>query len=91
MSSAELLSLVEQYREAQQLIEAAQAELETIRAQVTAEMYRRGVAQLDAGTHRVRLQEITTSRLDSKALRAAVPDLAARFLRQTTIRRFTVA
>lgn len=32
MSSTELRSLVEQYREAQQLIEAAQAELETIRA-----------------------------------------------------------
>ena len=52
---------------------------------------RRGVSQLDAGTHRVRLQQVTTSRLDSKALRAAVPDLAARFIRQTTIRRFTVA
>ena len=91
MSSTELRSLVEQYREAQQLIEAAQAELETIRAQVMTEMDCRGVAQLDAGTHRVRLQEVTTSRLDSKAMRATVPDLAARFLRHTTTRRFTVA
>lgn len=54
-------------------------------------MDRRGVSQLDVGTHRVRLQQVTTSRLDSKALRAAVPDLAARFIRQTTTRRFTVA
>lgn len=91
MSSTELRSLVEQYREAQQLIKAAQAELETIRAQVMTEMDRRGVAQMDVGTHRVRLHEVTTSRLDSKALRAAVPDLAARFIRQTTTRRFTVA
>ena len=91
MSSTELISLVEQYREAQQLIEAAQAELEAIKAQVTAEMDRRGVSQMDADTHRIRLQQVTTSRLDSKALRAAVPDLAARFIRQTTTRRFTVA
>lgn len=91
MSSTELISLVEQYRETQQLIEAAQAELEAIKAQVTAEMDRRGVSQMDAGTYRIRLQQVTTSRLDSKALRAAVPDLAARFIRQTTTRRFTVA
>lgn len=91
MSSTELISLVEQYRETQQLIEAAQAELEAIKAQVTAEMDRRGVSQMDAGTHRIRLQQVATSRLDSKALRAAVPDLAARFIRQTTTRRFIVA
>ena len=91
MSSTELISLVERYREAQQLIEAAQAELEAIKPQVTAEMDRRGVSQMDAGTHRIRLQQVTASRLDSKALRAAVPDLAARFIRQTTTRRFIVA
>lgn len=59
MSSTELISLVEQYRETQQLIEAAQAELEAIKAQVTAEMDRRGVSQMDAGTHRIRLQHAT--------------------------------
>lgn len=91
MSSTELLSLVEQYREAQQLIEAAQAELEAIKAQVTAEMDRRGVSQLDAGTHRVRLQQVTTSRLDGKAIKAAAPELAARFTKTTTTTRFYVA
>ena len=37
MSSIELLSLVEQYKEAQQLIEAAQAEMDTIKATIAAE------------------------------------------------------
>lgn len=46
---------------------------------------------MDVGTYKVTLKIVTTSRLDSKALRAAVPDLAARFIRQTTTRRFTVA
>lgn len=91
MSSTELRSLVEQYREAQQLIEAAKAELETIRAQVTAEMDRRGVAQMDVGTHRVRLHEVTTSRLDGKAIKAAAPEPAARFTKTTTTTRFCVA
>ena len=35
MSSTEILSLVEQYKEAQQLIEAAQAEMDDLKRQIT--------------------------------------------------------
>ncbi len=80
MSSIELLSLVEQYKEAQQLIEAAQAE-----------MSRRDVERMDVGTHKVTLKTVTTSRLDGKAIKAAAPDLAARFTKTTTTTRFCVA
>ena len=80
MSSTELLSLVEQYKEAQQLIEAAQAE-----------MSRRDVERMDVGTHKVTLKTVTTSRLDGKAIKAAAPDLAARFTKTTTSTRFCVA
>ena len=91
MSSTELLSLVEQYKEAQQLIEAAQAEMDTIKATLTAEMSRRDVACMDVGTHKVTLKTVTTSRLDGKAIKAAAPDLAARFIKTTTATRFCVA
>lgn len=80
MSSIELLSLVEQYKEAQQLIEAAQVE-----------MSRRDVERMDVGTHKVTLKTVTTSRLDGKAIKAAAPDLAARFTKTTTTTRFCVA
>lgn len=56
MSSIELLSLVEQYKEAQQLIEAAQAEMDTIKATISAEMARRDVDRMDVGTHKVTLE-----------------------------------
>ena len=91
MSSTELLSLVEQYKEAQQLIEAAQAEIETIKATISAEMSRRDVERMDVGTHKVTLKTVTTSRLDGKAIKAAAPDLAARFIKTTTATRFCVA
>ena len=91
MSSTELLSLVEQYKEAQQLIEAAQAEMDTIKATLSAEMFRRDVACMDVGTHKVTLKTVTTSRLDGKAIKAAAPDLAARFIKTTTTTRFCVA
>ena len=91
MSSTELLSLVEQYKEAQQLIEAAQAEMDTIKAALSAEMSRRDVERMDVGTHKVTLKTVTTSRLDGKAIKAAAPDLVARFIKTTTATRFCVA
>ena len=91
MSSIELLSLVEQYKEAQQLIEAAQAEMDTIKATISAEMARRDVERIDVGTHKVTLKVVTTSRLDGKAIKAAAPELAARFTKTTTTTRFCVA
>lgn len=91
MSSTELLSLVEQYKEAQQLIEATQAEMDTIKTTITAEMTRRDVERMDVGTHKVTLKTVTTSRLDGKAIKAAAPDLAARFTKTTTATRFCVA
>lgn len=91
MSNTELLALVEQYREAQQLIEAAQAEMDTIKATISAEMARRDVDRMDVGTHKVTMKTITTSRLDGKAIKAAAPELAARFTKTTTTTRFCVA
>lgn len=91
MSMTELLPLVERYREAQQLIEQAQAEMEAIKEQVKAEMTARNTDRLDVGTHRVTVQTFTTRRLDGKALKAAAPDLAERFTVTTTGSRFVVA
>lgn len=91
MSSTEILSLVEQYKEAQQLIEAAQAEMDELKRQITEEMTRRDVSEMDAGTHKVCYAVVTTSRLDSKGLKAVAPELAARFTRTTTSRRFSIA
>lgn len=91
MSSTEILSLVEQYKEAQQLIEAAQAEMEDLKRRITEEMTRRDVDTMDAGTHKIRYQVVTTSRLDSKGLKAAAPELCGQFTKTTTSRRFSIA
>jgi predicted phage-related endonuclease len=91
MSMDNLLSLVEQYAEARQLAEAAQAEMDALKAQISAEMTRREVDKLDVGSHKVSVSTITTSRIDSKALKAAFPDVAAQFTKTTTSSRFIVA
>ena len=89
MSTTELESKVRELRQLQSLIEEAQAEAEAIKDQIKAHM---GEAEeLRAGEYRITWKPVTSSRLDSKALRAAAPDLVERFTKTTTARRFCVA
>ena len=43
-----------------------------------------------AGPFKVTWKTITSSRLDSSALKKALPEIAARFMKQTTTRRFSI-
>ena len=43
-----------------------------------------------AGPFKVSWKTITSSRLDSTALKKALPEIAARFMKQTTIRRVSI-
>lgn len=89
MSTTELESKVRELRQLQSLIEEAQAEAEAIKDQIKAHM---GEAEeLRAGEYRITWRPVTSSRLDSKALRAAAPELVERFTKTTTARRFCVA
>ena len=45
---------------------------------------------LIAGAYKVSWKTFTSSRLDSIALKKALPDIAAQFTRQTTARRFSI-
>lgn len=43
-----------------------------------------------AGPFKVTWKTITSSRLDSAALKKALPEIAAQFMKQTTTRRFSI-
>ena len=43
-----------------------------------------------AGPFKVTWKTITSSRLDSTALKKVLPEIAARFMKQTTTRRFSI-
>lgn len=67
MSINVLLTLVEQYKEAAQLIEAAQAEQEQLKIQIREALAERSTNYLEVGCHKVRLSDFSSTRLDSKA------------------------
>lgn len=90
MTTTEVSSLVKQYREAQQLAEMAKAEAEAAKAALLDELNHRGVDRLDAGTYKVTVTTVTSSRIDTKALKAAAPELAERFSKEIVTQRFNV-
>ena len=90
MSIDKLLELVTQYKEAAQLIETAQAEQETIKAQIKAELASRNTNDLQVGCHKIKLADFTSTRLDSKAIKAVAPALFAQYSKVVTGQRLTI-
>ena len=88
MSITEMESKVRELRSLQNLIEEAQAEAEALKDAIKAAM---GDSEsIQAGEYKVTWKAVTSSRLDAAALRKALPDVAERFTRETTVRRFLV-
>lgn len=85
----ELEAKARELRQLQALIEEAQTEAEAIKDAIKAAM---GDSEaIVAGEYRITWKPVTSTRLDAGALRKALPDLAARFAKKTTVRRFCVA
>ena len=86
----EILEMFEQYKEAAQLIEMAQAEQEKLKAEIKAALAERNVNYLEVGCHKVRLSDYSQTRLDSKAIKAVAPDLYEQYSKTVTGQRLTV-
>lgn len=74
--------------EAQQ--QALEAQAEAIRAEIKADLESKGEDEHDTGSFVIRWKEIITRRLDSKALKAALPDVFESYTRENRARRFTI-
>ena len=89
MSTHELELKCRELRQRPPLIDEAQAEAETIKDAIQAAMGSQAAVQ--AGEYKITWKHVTTTRIDAAALRKALPDVATRFTKETTVRRFSVA
>ena len=74
--------------ELRRLAEELQTEIEAI--QEVVKDFMGSEESMIAGAFKVSYKSVTSSRLDSAALKRELPDVAARYTRQSTVRRFTV-
>lgn len=89
MSIHELESKIRELRQLRQLIAEAEAEAEAIADTIKAHMG--DTEELRAGEYRVTWKSVQSARIDTAELKRALPEIAAAFTRETTVRRFCVA
>ena len=89
MSINEMEAKARELRQLQALIDEAQAEAEALKDAIKAAM---GDSEsIQAGEYKITWKAVTSSRIDTAALKKALPDVAEQFTKETTVRRFTVA
>lgn len=91
MSMNELESKVNELRELRRMADELAAEITAAEDSLKAYMTENGTDTIHGPSFRITWKEVTSARLDSKALKVALPDLWQRFSKQTTSRRFVLA
>lgn len=89
MSITEMETKVRELQELKRMREELEAEITAVEDAIKAAMGDR--EQITAGAYKITWKPVTSSRLDSTALKKELPEVAARFLKTSTVRRFTVA
>ena len=68
-----------------------QEQADAIKSELKADLEEKGVDELKTKNFIIRWKEIISSRLDGKALKAALPEIYSQYCRAGASRRFTVA
>ena len=66
-------------------------QITAIEDEIKAEMTERGVEELSVGVLKIRWTKVVSNRLDTTALKKAIPDIVALFTKPTETRCFTIA
>lgn len=91
MSINEMDGKIRELRELRRMADELAAEIDTIQDAIKAEMTAAGVDTLTGSDWKATWKPITSSRIDTAALKKALPDLAQQFTKTTVVRRFCVA
>ena len=82
---------IKEIRELKRMQEELAAELDALVDEVKRYMDAEGVDTISGTDWKVTYRAVTSSRIDTSALKKALPDLAQQFTKTTTARRFCIA
>ncbi|MBQ4121519.1 MAG: hypothetical protein IJD35_05850 [Clostridia bacterium] len=85
----ELTTLCREYRELQRMGEEIAAEMDALKDRIRAAMGENDT--VTAGEYKITNKAVSSSRLDSVALKKALPEIAAQFTKTTVSRRFVIS
>ena len=84
-------SIMKELAEYIRMQEEAAAMVESLKDQLKERMTAAGVESLAGSEHKATYKAVTSSRVDTTALKKDLPEIAARYTKTTTVRRFTFA
>lgn len=91
MSKETMSAKVHELRELRRMQEELAGMVEAIQDEIKAAMTAQEADTLTGPDWRITWKPVTSSRLDSAALKRELPEIASRFILQTTSRRFVLA
>ena len=91
MSISELDMKVKELRELKRMADELAGEIEALQDGIKAHMTEQNTDTLTGTDWKITWKAVTSNRLDSTALKKELPDIAARFMKASTSRRFTLA
>ena len=91
MSTIELNSKVKELRELRRLADELQQEIDGLTDQIKAVMTERDTDTLTEDDYKITWKAVTSSRLDTAALKKAFPQVAEQFTKTSTSRHFVLA
>ena len=68
-----------------------QEQADAIKGELKAELEEKGIDELKTKNFLIKWKEIVSSRLDGKALKAALPEIYSQYCKVSVSRRFTIA
>lgn len=84
-------SIMKELAEYIRMQEEAAAMVESLKDQLKERMSAAGVDSLAGSEHKAAYKAVTSSRVDTAAIKRDMPEVAARYTKTTTTRRFTFA
>ena len=91
MGTIELDSKIRELRELRRLADELQQEIDGLTDQIKAVMTERDTDTLTGDDYKITWKAVTSSRLDTAALKKALPQVAEQFTKTSTSRRFVLA
>ncbi len=91
MSTKDLTAKVRSLKELEALIAEAQAEAESIKDELKAEMINRNTEEMMVDVFKIRYKTVKSNRFDTTAFKSTHKELYSQYIKQTESRRFTVA
>lgn len=90
MTRNEINETVKTIRELKRMQEELVAEIQANEDKIKAEMETTQIFTMTGDDYKITWNEVTSTRLDTSALKKALPEVAERFSKTSTIRRFCI-